>query len=345
MPELSAQGRAADLTETLHSSFYTSSDVYSREVERIFEKAWIPVAPSVFVAEPYQVITESIGHKSFFIRRSPDGSLEGFFNVCPHRAGPIVSPSTTPGTSRTLVCQYHGWSFNDDGSLRHARDFGATPPSSFCLKPVRVAEFASYVFVCLDEDAAPLSEYLGEYPSALERIPLDSYRYHSRSTRRVACNWKTYAENFLEGYHLPTVHPRLTKDSNAASYTVVMTEDPKWNVHLMTERPGSSFSSFGFLYPSYAFNVVHRGFVSERWMPRGPDSIDLYFEYFFDPSLSEDEAAHLMEFSELVADEDVRIAELVQQNLASGVYASGVLSPKWEEPLAVFQDLVRRTLA
>ena len=345
MSELSASGIEPGLTETLHASFYTSPEVYALELERIFERSWVVIAPSALLAEPYQSVTESIGLKSFFVRRSPSGSLEGFFNVCPHRAGPIVSPSDTPGMSRTLVCQYHGWSFNDDGSLRHARDFGAQPPSSLCLTPVRVAEFASYVFVCLDKDAPSLEEFLGEYPSALHTIPLGSYRYHSRSVRRVACNWKTYAENFLEGYHLPTVHPRLTKDSNAASYTVVMTEDPKWNVHLMDERPGSSFSSFGFLYPSYAFNVVQRGFVSERWMPRGTDAIDLYFEYFFDPSLSEDETDHLMEFSELVADEDVRIAELVQQNLASGVYASGVLSPKWEEPLAVFQDLVRRTLA
>ena len=333
------------LTETLHSSFYTSHAVYALELERIFEKAWVAIAPSALVRETYQTVTESIGSKSFFVRRSPSGVLEGFFNVCPHRAGPIVSPSPTPGASRALVCQYHGWSFNDDGSLRNARDFGATPPSTLCLTRVRVEEFASYVFVCLDKDAPSLSEYLGLYPKTFESIPLDSYRYHSRSVRRVACNWKTYAENFLEGYHLPTVHPRLTKDSNAASYTVVMTDDPKWNVHLMDERPGSSFSSFGFLYPSYAFNVVQGGFVSERWMPRGPGEIDLYFEYFFSEALDEEASAHIIEFSELVADEDVRISELVQRNLASGVYGTGVLSPKWEEPLAVFQNLVRETLA
>lgn len=342
-------GSAADspgsFTETLHSSFYTSPDVFALEIERIFEKAWITVGPSALVSEPFQVLTERIGNKSFFVRRSPSGSLEGFFNVCPHRAGPIVSPSLTPGSSRTLVCQYHGWSFNDDGSLRHARDFGGPVPPSMCLTPVRVAEFASYVFVCLDASAPSLEEYLGAYASVFENIPLSSYRYHSRSVRRVSCNWKTYAENFLEGYHLPNVHPRLTKDSNASSYTVVMTDDPKWNVHLMDERPGSSFSSFGFLYPSYAFNVVQGGFVSERWMPRSECEIDLFFEYFFDAASAPDEISGLVEFSELVADEDVRIAELVQQNLASGVYGSGVLSPKWEEPLAVFQNLVRETLA
>ena len=204
---------------------------------------------------------------------------------------------------------------------------------------VLVDSFRGLIFVALDASNCSLVDWLNEFPSALIDLPVEELIFHSRTIRRVKCNWKTYADNFLEGYHVPSVHPEMARDADASNYSVILGDDRRWNVHVMPPRGDSVFGMFGWLYPSFAFNVVPGGWAVERWLPRGHNEIDLYFEYFFEPGAPDLERIQAM--NETVAEEDVRICEAVQRNLESGVYAEGLLSPKWEEPLLVFHDMIR----
>lgn len=204
---------------------------------------------------------------------------------------------------------------------------------------VLVDSFRGLIFVALDASNCSLVDWLNEFPSALIDLPVEELIFHSRTIRRVKCNWKTYADNFLEGYHVPSVHPEMARDADASNYSVILGDDRRWNVHVMPPRGDSVFGMFGWLYPSFAFNVVPGGWAVERWLPRGHNEIDLFFEYFFEPGAPDLERIHAM--NETVAEEDVRICEAVQRNLESGVYAEGLLSPKWEEPLLVFHDMIR----
>lgn len=204
---------------------------------------------------------------------------------------------------------------------------------------VLVDSFRGMIFTALDTSNCSLVDWLNEFPSALIDLPVEELIFHSRTVRRVKCNWKTYADNFLEGYHVPSVHPEMARDADASNYSVILGDDRRWNVHVMPPRGNSVFGMFGWLYPSFAFNVVPGGWVVERWLPRGHNEIDLYFEYFFKPGAPDLERIHAM--NETVAKEDVRICEAVQSNLESGIYAEGLLSPKWEEPLLVFHDMIR----
>jgi choline monooxygenase len=77
----------------------------------------------------------------------------------------------------------------------------------------------------------------------------------------------------------------------------------------------------------------------ERWLPVGDTHTDLIFEYFFDDDAADIET--IVKDSEEVADEDVRVAEMVQRNLSAGLYKTGVLSPRHEHALASFHTLVR----
>ena len=204
---------------------------------------------------------------------------------------------------------------------------------------VLVDSFRGLIFVALDASNCSLVDWLNEFPSALIDLPVEELIFHSRTIRRVKCNWKTYADNFLEGYHVPSVHPEMARDADASNYSVILGDDRRWNVHVMPPRGDSVFGMFGWLYPTFAFNVVPGGWAVERWLPRGHNGIDLFFEYFFEPGAPDLERIHAM--NETVAEEDVRICEAVQRNLESGVYAEGLLSPKWEEPLLVFHDMIR----
>ena len=204
---------------------------------------------------------------------------------------------------------------------------------------VLVDSFRGLIFVALDASNCSLMDWLNEFPSALIDLPVEELIFHSRTVRRVKCNWKTYADNFLEGYHVPSVHPEMARDADASNYSVILGDDRRWNVHVMPPRGDSVFGMFGWLYPSFAFNVVPGGWAVERWLPRGHNEIDLYFEYFFEAGAPDLERIHAM--NETVAEEDVRICEAVQRNLESGIYSAGLLSPKWEEPLLVFHDMIR----
>ena len=204
---------------------------------------------------------------------------------------------------------------------------------------VLVDSFRGMIFTALDTSNCSLVDWLNEFPNALIDLPVEELIFHSRTVRRVKCNWKTYADNFLEGYHVPSVHPEMARDADASNYSVILGDDRRWNVHVMPPRGDSVFGMFGWLYPSFAFNVVPGGWAVERWLPRGHNEIDLYFEYFFEPGAPDLERIHAM--NETVAEEDVRICEAVQRNLESGMYAEGLLSPKWEEPLLVFHDMIR----
>ena len=322
---------------TLPAKWYHDPQIWQRERWPIFGSNWVHVAYEHQLRNAGDYVTENLAGWPIFIRRKDDGSLSAFYNLCPHRAGPLVFDGE--GCSKNMVCKYHGWAFNADGKLLSARDFGAEAPENMDLTTVQVASWRGMVFVCLDPAVAPLHEWLGGFPDEVAGVPLESYRFHSKSVRHVACNWKTYGDNFLEGYHLPTTHPAMSRDADALNYQVLFKGDPRWNIHTMPPRDGSTFGVFGYFWPTFAFDVFPGGFAVERWLPRGHTHSDLIFEYFFADDAEGVE--EIVKFSEEVADEDARMCEHVQRNLDAGNYDTGVLSPKWEYPLAVFHGMIR----
>lgn len=330
-----------ELVETLAAQWYTDPGVFELERTAIFRPAWVAIGCDDDLRQSGDYLAEDIAGTPVFVRRDADGSLRAFHNVCPHRAGPIVRDGC--GHTGNLTCRYHGWAFASDGRLLSARDFGAPVPDGICLTSVQVASWRGLVFVCLDPQAPPLEQWLGGFPAALADVPLENYRLRRRTVRRVACNWKTYADNFLEGYHVPTVHPAMNRDADGLRYEVHLGDDPRWNIHTMPSRGASFFGVFGWFWPCFAFNVVPSGFAIERWLPRGHGEIDLIFEYLFADDAADVDA--IIDASELVADEDADVSAVVQRNLASGVYDSGLLSPKWEQSLVEFHRMVKTVLS
>jgi choline monooxygenase len=332
-----------ELHTTLPVRWYTDPGVFEKERWPIFGSNWIHVAYEHQLRRPGDYVTENLAGWPIFVRRNDDGQLAGFFNLCPHRAGPIVFEGE--GCQANLVCRYHGWAFRQDGSLLNPRDFGGDPGAiDLDLKKIQVESFRGMVWVCLDPATKPLLEWLGEFPGELADVPLETYRFHSRSVRTLHCNWKTYADNFLEGYHLPTTHPAMARDADAMKYEVrYKGDDERWNTHVMPPRhEDSTFSNFGWFWPTFAYDIFPHGFAVERWLPRGYDKCDLFFEYFFGEDAEDVEG--IIKFSEEVADEDARMCEHVQRNLDGGAYVAGVLSPKWEYPLASFQRMVQHAV-
>jgi choline monooxygenase len=201
------------------------------------------------------------------------------------------------------------------------------------------------VFLNLDPDAAPLGESVAPIDAEVEALGLDSFALHARRSRRIACDWKVYVENYLEGYHVPSLHPTLRAEIDWKTYRVeVHGADGVVTHH--TEPAGQADAVYGGLWawlaPNAALNVYKSGMSLERMVPAGPTSMTVEYSFLFRDDASDADRAGALAMCERVTEEDRSICEAVQRNLGAGVYRSGPLSPRHENGVAAFQRWWRK---
>ena len=324
--------------ESLPADWYWRPEVYERERRLVFGRSWLCVGSASGLAAPGDVVPVEVAGWRLLVLMDDAGELRGFHNVCLHRAGPLVEERTH--VSAALACKYHGWTYGLDGRLVRARDFGCEVEGS--LTPVRVERWRGLLFVCLDPEALPLVTSLGAFAGELDGFPLESFTCTGEVTHVVEANWKAYADNYLEGYHIPFVHPELTKEIDVRRYTVEVVDD--WCRHTAPARDGSpTVGRWLWRFPNLAVNVYPDGMNVERFVPDGPRRTKVIYTYFFaDPS--SEAAAESERLSAVLLEEDRRICEAVQRNLETGAYAAGPLSPKHEAGVAAFQARLRQLL-
>lgn len=324
------------------AEWYSDPAVFERERRAVWSGEWIAFAPAARLSRPGQYVAEEVAGFPVFVVVDPDGSLRGFHNMCPHRAGVIVWPGQ--GTAGNLVCRYHGWAFGWDGALRSARDFGDDPglcPAEFALAPIHVEQWRGLVFVHLGADPTPLAESIAPFAAECDPYPMESFTYVDRMVRVLSCNWKTYADNYLEGYHVPLIHPTLTRALDMATYRVDVPHE-SYCIHRSDTTDGSpAGGAWLFRYPNLAVNIYPDAMNVERIVPVSPTTCHVVYDYFArDP----DDVDAMVKLSNEVLDEDQAMCEAVQRNLQAGVYGLGRLSPRHEQSLSWFQGRITRAL-
>ena len=185
---------------------YTSPDFCAAELEHIFAKDWLCAGRADGLANPGDYLTMEIAGEPIVILRDRDGSLRGMSNVCRHRMSTLLEGR---GNVRSIVCPYHAWTYNLDGSLRGAP--AMTLNEGFCkedikLPSVRVENWLGWIMVTLNPDAPDPHEALADVENLVGYLDMGSYRETFREEFRWATNWKVLAENFMESYHLPVCH-------------------------------------------------------------------------------------------------------------------------------------------
>ncbi len=329
------------MIETLDASLYTGEDTYRREQATLLRRAWRLVGHENMLPNAGDYLTDLVGGAPVVAVRGADGEIRAFNNVCRHRAGPLAT-DFSGNCGKELVCKYHGWRYALDGRLRNAVDFGAAEgfdPREFSLFPARLESWRGFLFVNLDAHATPVLEELAPLEALWSRRDITVHPFTLRRTHEIACNWKTYIENYLEGYHVKSVHPELSSQIEADQYTVTM--HGSISVHEAPPTGGGATNGlWAWAWPDLGINVYHNGLMMERMTPLGPDRTRLDYLYFYDPA-HRDELDWMLKSSDQVTIEDKLICEQVQANLSAGVYRAGVLSPKHEAGVAWFQNRVR----
>lgn len=189
---------------------YYSPAFAELEVQRLWPKVWQLACTVDHVAEPGDYFEYRCGPYSVLIVRGDDGTLRAFQNVCRHRGNSLCAGSGAD--LREVRCGYHGWTWDLSGALKRVpnrKGFGTLQMSEFPLVAVSVDTWERLVFVNLDVDAAPLTEFLEEVPHDIGWLGLGDFRCYSTMTIEVDANWKTIADGFSETYHVQTLHPEL----------------------------------------------------------------------------------------------------------------------------------------
>lgn len=323
---------------TLPASWYSDPEVHQRERSAVWRSEWVMFAPAAALERPGDYVADEVAGHPVFVVVEPDGSLRGFHNLCPHRAGVIVWPGE--GTTGNLVCRYHGWAFGWDGSLKSARDFGDDPglcPAENGLAPIQVRRWRNLVFVHLGDHPEPFDEAIAPFAAECEPFEMESMVYGHRLVRVLRCNWKTYADNYLEGYHVPLIHPSLNRALDMSTYRVDVPDD-SYCIHRSDTTDGSpAGGAWLFRYPNLAVNLYADGMNVERIIPIGHDTTHVVYDYF---ARDLDQIEAMVEMSNVVLDEDAAMCEAVQRNLDAGVYHSGRLSARHEASVAWFQQRI-----
>jgi choline monooxygenase len=333
---------------TLPASWYVDPSYWARERRAVFGCEWLFAGHRRGLAEPGDYLACDIAGWPLVVVVDDEGVLRAHHNVCRHRAGPLVHNGR--GRVPSLVCRYHGWAYGLDGRLRSARDFGPTDgwdPAGVALPGAAVEDWRGLVFVNLGLDgrAPPLLEALGTFADQCEPYPMEDLVPTHEVQHELACNWKAYADNYLEGYHIPLVHPGLNKEIDARRYVVDVDERHRWVRHSAPARDGAvNAGRWLWRWPNLALNLYPGGMNVERYDPVAPDRTRLRYSYSFLRPDDHEASEAVLRMSAQVTAEDTAICESVQRNLASGAYEAGRLSPRHEGGVAAFQRWVRQAV-
>ncbi|MDP1631800.1 MAG: SRPBCC family protein [Caulobacter sp.] len=328
---------------TLPAVLYRDPAVFERERAGVFAAGWSFLGHDSEAAGAGDYIAGDVAGLPVLAVRGEDGALRGFHNVCRHRAGPLVTDQSGH-CGGELTCKYHGWRYTLDGRLRSATGFGPDAgfdPRDFGLHPVRIETWRGFVFVNLDGDAGPLAELTAPLDGLFDRFGVVIGPTTLRRSHDLACNWKTYVENYLEGYHIDVVHPGLAAEVDTARYRVRM--DGAVAVHEVPTLSGVNDGLWAWLWPNLAFNVYRYGLMVEHMKPVDHGRTRLDYLYFLDPETADMDA--VLAASDTLTAEDRVICEAVQRNLDAGIYDQGVLSPRHETGVAWFQTRLAGAIA
>jgi choline monooxygenase len=338
---------------TLPAHLYADANVFAAEKETIFSRTWQVVGHASQVEKPGDYFTTDLLGEPLLFVRGADGKLRGFYNVCRHRAGP---PAEGCGSRKLFRCGYHGWTYGLDGALLSATEVEGVEnfrAEEFALIPVPTEVWFNLVFVNLDADARPLHESLGDLAKQAEKFLFAGMKLYERRTYDMKCNWKTYVDNYLEGYHLPSVHPGLNRELDFNAYTVEpYAKHVRQFSPIRNAQPGDTTprrykearedltTDYFWIFPNWMLNCYPDNISLNIVLPVEPERSLAIFEWYLpEKDHSTPAAKASVEFSDQIQIEDVGICKTVQKNLRSRSYSRGRFSVKQEKGVHAFHRM------
>ncbi|QIE45255.1 Rieske 2Fe-2S domain-containing protein [Pseudohalocynthiibacter aestuariivivens] len=343
-----AAGVPFESARAMPPEVYTSPEFADLELEHIFREDWYCIGRASALPESGDYVTCTLAGQPIMVLRDKDGAIKAQSNVCLHRMSTLLEGR---GRARSIVCPYHAWTYNLDGSLRGAP--AMTLNEGFCkdgyrLPQLRCEEWLGWVFVSLNPDAPPVATQLAEVEALVAGYDMTNYTEAFFEEHVWDTNWKVLAENFMESYHLPVCHAGTIGGLSKLEEMVCVPGSPAFNYHTIlkddtlriamahpsNDRLKGDERRTTFLlaiYPSLLITLTPGYFWYLSLHPKGPGQVHIRFgggmsdDYANDPDAQQN-FADLKALLDDVNIEDRGCTEKVFAGLSSQLAKPGHLS-------------------
>ena len=348
----------------LPNAAYWSVEWLKLEQERVFRRSWVFAGAAAEIPNPGDMKSIEIGGAPLIIVRGRDNQVRALHNVCRHRGAKLV---TGPCQKSVLTCPYHNWSYGLDGKLISRPHFfgpdqhdvlkGGGGPKLDLLE-ARCENWNGCLFVNVSGDAEPVEQWLAPMLDRTKNYDFSKIRWAGKLDFEIDANWKLVYENYMEGYHVFAVHPRLLKFAPMnVRWSGEWTNHVFYNDYIFPQVEEGRGEGLP-IYPNLPEEDAKRGlwflcfphFAAEVY----PDQFTLLVSYPVAPDKTREElhvfligdAATKEQYTEPrkalikmwddLNKEDIGMLELLQQGRLSPAYDGGRLSPHWEGPTHQF---------
>ena len=347
---------------------YVDPRMLALERDRLFAPTWACIGVGNDVPERGDLFPVELLGLPLLMVRDRDGGIRVFHNVCSHRGLRLVEEAGT--TRRTIVCPYHSWTYDLDGTLRGTPHIGGQDRhecegfdrARHGLRSVRCAVWFDLVFVNLSGDAPDFARHVSALSQRWAHLDPEHFRHGGPDScweLEVACNWKLAVENHNDAYHLPWVHRSLNSYSRFEDHYDIVGDDhyagqgslayraprPEWAPPLpqVADLPAAwrERAEYVALFPNAIVGIHADHFWTVCLEPlacdRTRERMNIY--YLGDSPRGEEFApvrsAVCAEWLRIFA-EDRGVVEGMQRGRHSPAFAGGVFSPVLDAPTHQF---------
>jgi glycine betaine catabolism A len=365
------------VAKTLPQRYFVSSEIFAKEQDEIFSKAWLLVGHQSEIPKPGDYLTVELMGESLIIIRcsSPNGdtkteeaTIRAFYNVCRHRGTRLIEQKT--GQIRAIQCPYHAWTYALDGRLLgapHMEDVPGFQKADYSLNAVNLGLWEGFIFLNLSNSSPSLEKWFAPLKTKFTHWNLPHLRSARRIEYDVRANWKLIFENYSECYHCPGVHPALSKLTPYDSAENDLCEG-RFLGGFMSITRGHSLTMSGNACAPPVGDVTaedhHRVFyysifpnmllsmhpdyvmVHQLW-PQSPERTLILCDWFFHSAAASDRGYNpedAIEFWDMTNKQDWHVCELSQQGIASRAYKPGPYSSRESIPAAWDREYLRQML-
>jgi choline monooxygenase len=376
------------LARTPPGSFYRPSDesTFASQCEKIFKSSssWM-YSPDVLKAKnkgdavPFSLLNSSNYSEPLVAVKDMNGLTRVLSNVCTHRGKILIDGKEGHSTSilsngkPIIRCGYHGRRFSSDGRCIGAPGFDSIVPIVDDLPEASLNVVRETLpFVSLRRrttetttENESFNSLFGDIFERLSFLPINDLRpddHPSQKSFTVQSHWSLYVENYLEGLHVPFVHPTLNNALTMSQYKTELLKNSSLQIGpaaltdddsvLLPSPTSSSISDdrvvayYAWLFPNLMLNFYHWGCSVNVVVPLGPSLTRIDYSRLVWGKEGKKSASRPSAGDNLddVEKEDDAVVESVQKGIGASLYTRGRYSEKWEKGTHHFHRLLMSRL-
>ena len=346
--------------KTLDKSFYLNPEYFALSRDKLFRRSWLWLCHNADLDSPNNckpaTLMDGFLDEPVLITKTAEGKMHCLSNVCTHRGAQLLQ---APCKANNIRCPYHGRQFALDGQFKGMPEFQEVrnfPTEADHLYPYKFEKLIGN-FYLNPSGTALFHDYFGPMLERLHWLPFDSFVLDEKATRHfeVKANWALYCENYLEGFHIPFVHPALNQALDFGSYNTELFAYSSLQLgvakagEIVFDQPPSSVdygqqiaAYYYFIFPNLMFNFYPWGLSLNVVTPKTIDTTTVsFYRYTWQPNLLGTGAGADVDSTEL---EDEAVVESVQVGIRSPHYQHGRYSVRHEKGTHHFHRIIAQMM-